>query len=504
MVLLKIILEETMLIDTIRNFFVLSTAIYTYYKLLNIDFRIKNFTILFFSITASIFSAYLFTSNSALNWLFVLILFFFIMQNKIKHSFATTYITCLFSFSFSYISFVFSTIITAFILFPFFRGHYKIPVVIYILIGLLQLFLIFCCFQIPRLRKGMRFLYHIPSNNIGSSLCIFVTMIIIMFSQSKAYSESFVLICLSIFTGFAFLLIYWWNYHLTQTYKKYLKINESATLELLLLEKDAEITHLKTENDKLSKLIHKDNKILPSLTMAVEDFLQNADKLSFTELNQLGSSLQTQLSVLYNERLSILNRYEQDFYTLPSTGYASINGVLMFMQQKASQLKIQYQLIISDNPSTVIPDTISEKDFSHLLSDLLDNAIIAARNSYSGIVRIHMGYFDDIYTLKIFNTGQPFSIDVLQNLGINRYTTHENTGGSGIGLMDIWKLKEQYSFTLFIDETTINTHETPSTTINILFNTQNHYIIQTDRYKELISSINRPDLLILLKNQVIT
>ena len=110
-----------------------------------------------------------------------------------------------------------------------------------------------------------------------------------------------------------------------------------------------------------------------------------------------------------------------------------------------------------------------------------------------------MGYFDNIYTLKIFNTGQPFAINVLQNLGINRHTTHHDTGGSGIGMMDLWQLKQKYLFTLLIDEITESGSQVPSTSVNILFHKKNHFIIQTDRYKELVTSVNRPDLLILSK-----
>ena len=128
-----------------------------------------------------------------------------------------------------------------------------------------------------------------------------------------------------------------------------------------------------------------------------------------------------QLKILYDDCLEILTGYEKNLLPIPSTGFSSVNAVLIFMQKNAHQLGIRYQFMLTDSLSEIIPSVISEKDFSHLLSDLLDNAIIAAKDSPSGTIQIHMGYFDSIYTLKIFNTGQPFAINVLQNLGINRH-----------------------------------------------------------------------------------
>ena len=65
--------------------------------------------------------------------------------------------------------------------------------------------------------------------------------------------------------------------------------------------------------------------------------------------------------------------------------------------------------------------------------------------------------------------------------------------------MDIWSLKEKYKATLLINEIT-DESSSSYTCINILFNHKNHYIIQSDRHKELSSYINRPDVMILAKD----
>lgn len=491
-----------MLACFIRNFFILLITIYTYFKLLNLtpNSRYIHIFLCSFSIIISTCTAVLFAHNQPLNWLTILLLFFLIIKFTTKTNLYITYVTSLFSFTLSFIAFNLSGLLSLLILSFLCYENYKIPwTLIRLFGGIIHFILIYYCFRIPRLKKGMTFLYHFPSNSIGSTICMIIIMIIILFGPTTDSSENFILFFYSFSLIFLLFLLYWWDYHLTQIYRKYIQKSELTSLELLLLEKSSELTYYKNEHDRLSSLIHKDNKIIPALTMAVTDFLKNVDTHSKEELKQLGSSLQTQLHLLYDEHIIFLDNCVQKSMPITSTGFASVNGVLMFMQKKATNAGIEFQFLFSNPLNAVIPSVISEKDFSHLLSDLLDNAIIAANAFPSGSIQIHMGIFDKIYTLKVSNTGNPFPIEVLQDLGINRHTTHKDSGGSGIGLMDIWKIKEDYSATLLIDEITASSSETTSTTINILFNKKKHFIIHTDRYKELTRHLNRPDLMILPK-----
>lgn len=486
----------------IRNISVLLIAAYSFYKLLNITPKNKYIHTFLAAITSliSISAALLLSYNQTLNWLFILLIFIFMMKFITGICWSVTCISALFSFVLSFIAFSMSGLISSVILSPFYFRKYEIPwILVRFFVGIVHFFLIYFCFRIPRLKNGMTFLYCTSINNTGSVICIFLLALIIIFSHARKNAEPFMLAFSFLTLLSAIALIHWWHFRLTQIYRKYLKENEIATLKALISEKDTQIEYFKNENDKLSRLIHKDNKMLPALTMAVTDFLTKAPGLSLPELDTLGSELQIQLRNMHNDRLNILAGYEKNLLPISSTGFSSADAILIFMQNKALKLNIGYQFMLSDPPSAVIPSMISEKDFSHLLSDLLDNAVIAAKDSSPGRVQIHMGYFDNIYTLKIFNTGQPFDLNVLQNLGISRHTTHHSTGGSGIGMMDLWTLKQKYLFTLLIDEITESGSKVPSTTVNILFNKKNHFIIQTDRYKELVTSVSRPDLLILSK-----
>lgn len=345
----------------------------------------------------------------------------------------------------------------------------------------------------------MTFLYHFPSNNIGSTICILLIILIFLFSQAQTSVESYMVLFTSSMLFLGLIVIYWWNYHITQTYKKYLKRNEINSLNLLIEEQNQQIAYLKSEHDKLAEIIHKDNKLIPAITMAIIDSKENNTELSLSELDT-DSDLTLKLKQLYSERTETLANYQQEILQLPLSAYNSVNAVLSYMQSLALKDNIQYQLILFDNLTSTIPNEISEDDFIHILSDLLTNAINACRNIPSAAIQIYLGKFDNISTIRICNTGQVFHIDTLKNLGQSRHTTHAETGGSGIGLMDIWRIKERYAVTLLIDEVTDTSLSQSTVCISILFNNKNHYIIQSDRHKELSTYINRPDIMIFSKD----
>lgn len=495
-----------MLTYFIRNLFILLISIYTFYKLHNISSTYKNNEKLLIIISPliSIIAAKLFINNQIINWLFIIFVFFLMMKLFNTYSLSITYLSVLISFAFSFITYCLATIIASLLLFPFFSWEYNLPLpLICTLIHCIQFGWVYLCFHIPRLQKGMKFIHNLSTNNIVATISLFSLMILIMFYQSQAYKyaniNTYILtFSFVMFTSFIIFLC-WWNYHITQTYRKFLRKNELDSLNLLLEKKNQEIAYLKSENDKLSGIIHKDNKIIPALNMAIINSYENKTSLDLSAL-KTDSSLHMKLKQLYDERMETLANYQQEIMHLPQTAFDSVNAILSYMQTESLNANIPFQVMLFDNLDSTIPNEIAEDDFTHMLSDLLANAIYACKDISSPSIQLYLGKMDGISTIKILNTGNAFDIETLKTLGLARHTTHADTGGSGIGLMDIWKIKERYGATLLIDEAVNDS--VIYTCINILFNHKKHYIIQSDRQKKLSAQINRPDLMIISKERV--
>ena len=290
------------------------------------------------------------------------------------------------------------------------------------------------------------------------------------------------------------LLIRWWNHRITQTYKEKLRLANQKSLEDELTAKLIEIETLKADNERLAKIIHKDNKLIPAMHMAVTDFLENIDKLPSEELSTRGQELNAQLYKMAQDRQGILTETHSKTNTLPQTGIHTVDGVLSYMETRATNENITYKLHIGENIKELILNSVSEEDLCHLLSDLIENAIIATRySSKDKQMKIHLGTLNNKFLLEISDSGKEFDIETYQHFGYEKHTTHAEHGGSGIGLMDIWNIKKNNKISLQIYEYPPDS-SAYTKKLSFVFDRKNHFLMQTYRCKEIISTLTRGDL----------
>jgi hypothetical protein len=63
---------------------------------------------------------------------------------------------------------------------------------------------------------------------------------------------------------------------LTKTYLARLRTEEIRALENIVREKEQRIAQLEQQNEALSRIIHKDNKLIPAMELAVREFLESS------------------------------------------------------------------------------------------------------------------------------------------------------------------------------------------------------------------------------------
>lgn len=368
-------------------------------------------------------------------------------------------------------------------------------ILIKLVIGIMQYVLVHLPFQLKRLKKGMPFLYELNFNNAGFflSICIIICVIII----STPYTLHTYIIMSSLFLIFpcALLLISWWRAIITRNYHRKLQQFEMQKLKNELVQKEQEITRLLENNKALAQIIHRDNKLIPAMELAVNTFLQNQNTLSPQQLKEQGLALSAHLQTMSQERKFNLTEYQTNGQPLASTGICAVDAVLQLMYQRALQEQIDYTLRIAENIKNTAMQSLSEEDFSHLLADLIENAFIAMSNVPHKKILINLGRMGNHLSVEISDNGQPFSPEIFQDFGLKAHTTHAGNGGNGIGLMDIWKLKKKYRASLVITEYAPGTYSYTKQ-ISLIFDAKKHYIIQTYRRRELGQIRFRDDLYI--------
>ena len=488
-------LLETKMINTIfKYFFIVFNCIQIYQYILNQKFlnRSKNMVHFLLSLLMS-FGAYFFQkyipdfTNIILSFIFWIIFSFKSTLPK------TTLIGSIIAFSTSYGIFLMSGLILLTFFAPFYHFPINVPYFIFLfLIGITETIFIWILFHTKRFHNGLPFLYNSKFSNLGTllCLCVFIAITYIQTHDSPQlwpYTLSTFLLVISLAA-----LIFWWQAQLTKSYLHKLQLLELESLRKELEETTKEMEHLKKQNEELGRLIHKDNKLIPALETAVTDFL-SADG---DEKNKaLGASLILQLKELSGNRREILDEVSAARSRHFATGIPALDTLLDYFDRRAEARKMEFTVNIAPNLATYVPSKISSEDITHLLADLLENAIIAVAPCASRKIRLQIYTYRKWFVIELSDTGIPFQENSLLQFGIQQLTTHESSGGSGIGLMDIWKLKEKYHASIHITE--YRDTAPFSKRITFLLDHRNQYLIRTWRFEELRTKSRRADLCIL-------
>ena len=336
-------------------------------------------------------------------------------------------------------------------------------------------------FRIPRLKKGMPFLNNTYFSTPGSFVCIFVLLCVMLISSqffSGDYAKQWYLILiLFILVLFLFLFI-WWKNQIRQSYLKQLKERELKRLEGQLTDCENTLQTLKLENETLSKLIHRDNKQLASLQLAVETFLSSLVENKCIQ-EEIGNTLLQEIRTEMDNRKQLVSNLSTP-YVLPSTKVPSVDHLLLYILHRGQAEGIHLDLSLTGNVHYLLEHTIKEHDFLTLLADILENALIATKYANGTAILLHIGIIDETYSIDVWDSGIPFTKETLLHLGRKRYTTHKKTGGSGIGLMSTFELLEKYQASLYIDEK-LAKENMYTKRISIVFDGKREYHLHTNR-----------------------
>ena len=251
------------------------------------------------------------------------------------------------------------------------------------------------------------------------------------------------------------MLYFWYRSRIKKEYAEQLDKREKQVLLDEVASLKESITRLHSDNEALAAIIHRDNKIVPALELSVKQFLLNAaENDSREERMATGRELLGQIERISGERQGILTDYENSNKSINKTGIPVLDALLLFMQQKAEAAHITFDVKARGDVREMLQQALSEQDAATLLADLLENAIIATSctDQAKYVLAEISGQAGDYY-FRVSDSGIPFPQEVLRNWGVQRVTTHKETGGSGIGLMTVYEICNKYHASFSIENT---------------------------------------------------
>lgn len=483
----------------IKYFAIILCSIYSYRKLLNFPSTQKyNISMLLFTICLSLITSF-FESFFPYTSVLILILFTFIFLTQTLHTLPEISMTAtIVSYGMSYITFTISVAIIGIGVTSAFHLSFSAynHTLLQTLTAFIQIIITPLLFHSKRLKRGMPFL----TNKLHSMTLMLISILLLftaLLLSNSNNSDVYVIPFLFIFLLATFIYLSWKN-NITKTYLDKLKEKDITELNSLLDEKDLRIRQLEEENQELAKIIHGDNKLIPAMALAVESFIQDTASLA-PAVSQTGNRLLNELNQMSANRKGII--HDQDFRcrVIPSTNVTSVDNLLKYMQQKAHEMDIDFNAAVSCNLKSMLHKAIAEDELNTLLADLLENALIATKQNCGHHVLLNIDLVEKFYVISIFDSGTPFSREVLINLGLKNYTTHENDGGSGIGLVTSYEIIQKHNASLAIDEYALRSG-LYTKKVSVTFNHMRQYALYTYRDSSETALLRqRADLLVIQK-----
>ena len=419
---------------------------------------------------------------------FPLIMYVFFNYLYIKNP-RYAFMGAILSYGSSYALSTFSTFIASTLLYLVHPLNYHQSLFIMCLLSnIIAITITLLLFKIPRFKSGMPFLFQGSFSLVGilfSILMIFSDIYTHIISVKHLFTAFLIqlLACLLLIPFIA-----WWRSQLTKSYRQYLRDSETQELR-------AKVQQLSADNQRLSQIVHKDNKLITAMTSSVLGLVEQATSYSPDHLSAYSDSLYQELLSLSSHRQDSLQQLSGNITGQFHTGYMMLDSILNLQAKQAMDSGISFSAEYTSEFFSNIFAYIDEEQLTHIVADLVQNAVIATKNSNAKNINVSFVSNAGTPSIQISDTGVSFPIIVLDSLGQERCSQHLNDGGSGIGLMDIWALKNTAKATLLIEEFPDDASFTKR--IHLIFDSKNRYLVMSDRKNELTSHLHRPDVVIL-------
>ena len=422
---------------------------------------------------------------------FLFYVVFFSTMSKIE--FYNSFVITLVSIAICFVLSEISAIITAGII-----KLCNIPhthVLVFIIYSFLQIVSVLLFFKIKRFKNGYPFLKEKNKNIYICNYILLITLIIIFtyfFIAGPEHISILTLVLSFIVFSLIFIIVIQQNFILYQ--KQKLQIKTLKEYEQELQQTKQKLSTAISEKQNLVKSNHEFYHRQKAIERKLDLLLLNTTKNPNVEFGEDYEDIYerlNQLSKEYSEKTNVIPE-------LPKTNIEALDDMFSYMQHECLKNNIEFILQINCDINTITERFINQSNLETLLGDLINNAIIAvnhSNNEYKSIMVI-LGIKNDIYELCVLDSGIPFEINTLVNLGLAPASTHLDEGGTGIGFVTTFETLNKCNSSIVINELLDNNY---TKSIEIKFDNKSDYIIISDRINE-INNCNTTKRKIILKN----
>ena len=481
--------------DYIYTFSIHLALTYSFFKICNYkNFSILKITSTFFLIACIV--AFQVNINIPVAFKIISIgTIYSLLYGKLSNvAFEKSVVITLISFTISLITAIISSSLFLSVIFTHILNFSYTSILFFIINLIIHNSLVFLLFKIKRFKNGFPFLANNNENLYLKSFILIITAISIFtyfliagFTniQIQHLFYSFILF------GIIMIVIIQKNFILFQ--KQKLQKIALKDYERELSETKQKLSTALSEKQQLVKSNHEFYHRQEALNKKLDDLINQSKTTMNTEFAQEYSDILDRINNLSTE----YTNKTQSIPKLPISNIDEIDDMLSYMQSECIKNNIDFIVKIDYDIDNIIEKYITKSQLETLLGDLIRNAIIAINHSSNDFrsIMVVFGIKDNTYELCIYDSGIPFEIKTLLNLGLRPASTHENEGGTGIGFVTTFETLESCKSSLVINELSDNNY---TKYLEIKFDGKKEYIIISDRSNE-ISKRNESNRNIILK-----
>ena len=347
---------------------------------------------------------------------------------------------------------------------------------------IMQLILAFLLFKIRRLKNGFPFLRKEGFTNFAILFSFFILLFVAVSNKDIDIRQLVLLSVLgAVICGMG--MYSWWRSSITRAYKDTLKDKKIYEASKTAISQEREIETLRERNQFLASVIHKDNRLIPAMSLAVQNFIRLSGNQLDKETEEKSQTIIDELTAQTNERAGILSEYRVETDTIPKTNVFKLDAMFEYLRGKAIQYETIFDLAVLCDVKFLVNEVVAETDLVTITADLIDNAIYSVSSNPFKKILTTLCVEGGCYEVRISDSGADFGIDTLRHLGISNATTHEDDGGNGIGYMTIFKILNEVKASLIIRE---YEHKPNALTkqITVRFDGKNQYAVDSPRVSQ--------------------
>lgn len=357
--------------------------------------------------------------------------------------------------------------------------------------GVFQMIISTLPFRFSRLKRGMPYLQQDKAGTFGTIVSL-ILLLVCSFATSPLGQEIGISTYYVVIAEAGMILILWWRAKIIARFKERMRQKQMADNAEELRQAMERIAVLERDNERMAKIIHADNKSIPAMGAAVMKTLQTAVFPSVEDRQEALDLLQ-QLNDTAQSRAKLFFVYRNSERNFPQTGVPGVDIMIRHMGQRAYEAGIHFDFGFSGSVKYMTQTEIMEQDLVNIIGDLVENAIIAERESPLKNILLYISIVEQKYRLEISDSGAPFEPGTIARLGKQRFTTHADTGGSGYGMVTLFEILRKYGASFVLEEYSPGGPFTKK--ISLCFDDMSQFRLITDRQEVLALEIGRDDVL---------